>query len=202
MAWSARTRIGTTFAVLALATVVQFAGSLLVVDRPVDTPDAIVSLASHEWERLPLSASLATDNPNAVVILTQPRNVSAYNCHDCGRRLERLEALGIAPHRVRVLLLKQPGTYGEALACRAYVRDHPLKRLLVVTSPYHTRRALAAFRKVFAGTDVALGVTPASAYSPARPSRWWASGYDLWYVSYEWAALPYYLARYGVQPFW
>src|SRR5512146_2396106 len=29
------------------------AGTALVVSQPVDNPDAIVSLASHEWERLP-----------------------------------------------------------------------------------------------------------------------------------------------------
>ena len=68
---------------------------------------------------------------------------------------------------------------------------------MIVTTPYHTRRALAVFRSVFDGSGVEIGMAPASE-SPARPGRWWTTPYDRWYVAYEWAAIVYYAVKYRV----
>ena len=173
------------------------AGTLLVVRKPLNHPDAIVSLASHEWERLPATARLAHENPAASIILTLPEKVTIYNCHDCGGRLSRLQHLGIPPDRVHTLPLTSPGTYGEALAVLAFTHRNPVNRLLIVTTPYHTRRSLAAFRSVFAGSGVEIGVEPADS-SPARPTRWWATPYDRAYVVYEWAATADHAVRYHI----
>src|SRR5688572_11740283 len=177
------------------------AGSLLVVSRPVAMPDGIVSLASHEWERLPAAARLAGTNASATVILTLPQPVTPQNCHDCSGRVARLQRLGVSPERVEILPLSSPGTHGEALATLGFARRAGIHRLLIVTTPYHTRRALAVFQSVFRGTGVQIGVAPATASSPARPDRWWASPYDRWYVTYEWTASAYYALRYQV-PIW
>ena len=101
---------------------------------------------------------------------------------------------------MHVVSLVAEGTFGEALAVRDFVVSHGLKRVLVVTSPYHTRRTVAVFRKAFTGVEVQVGVQPASQYSEARPDFWWMSPYDRWYVAYEWAAQAYYLFHYGVTP--
>ncbi len=176
------------------------AGTLLVVARPLQRPDAIISLASHEWERLPAAAKLAHANPAALVILTLPQPATVHNCHDCNGRLDRLQRLGVAPQRVRIIPLTSPGTYGEALAARALVHRTPIHRLLIVTTPYHTRRSLAVFRSIFEGSRVEVGIEPATVSSPAQPSNWWAAPYDRAYVVYEWFAGLYYLLRYGVVP--
>jgi uncharacterized SAM-binding protein YcdF (DUF218 family) len=72
--------------------------------------------------------------------------------------------------------------------------------MLVVSSPYHTRRAFAVFRHVLTGTGVEVGVAPATLFSQARPELWWAAPYDRWYVAYEWAATVYYAVRHGILP--
>jgi len=182
---------------LVLAAGIRNGGTLLVVRQPLERPDAIVSLASHEWERLPAAARLARENPAASIILTLPEPVTIYNCHDCGGRIGRLQHLGIPADRVHTVPLTSPGTYGEALAVLAFTRRTPIKRLLIVTTPYHTRRSLSAFRAVFAGSGVELGVEPADS-SPARPTSWWATPYDRAYVAYEWAATAYYMVHYHV----
>jgi uncharacterized SAM-binding protein YcdF (DUF218 family) len=176
------------------------AGPVLVVRLPLAHADAIVALASHEWERLPLAARLAKDQPQAIVLLTVPELVTPYNCHDCTNRIDRLRHLGVDRARVRELQLTAPGTYGEALAVRAFVEKMDIRSLVVATSPYHTRRALAVFRQVFHGTGIEVGVEPASTTSPARPVWWWTAGYDRAYVAYEWAAIAYYTWQYGVGP--
>lgn len=172
------------------------AGTALVVSKQLAKPDAIVSLASHEWERLPVAASLASRFPQALVVLTLPARVNGFNCHDCANRLHRLELAGVPTDRVRVIPLKEGGTYGEALAVRRFVVGTQLKRVMVVTSPYHTRRSLATFSAALSPIGIAVGIEPATAMSPAKPDRWWLTAYDRAYVRYEWAGIAYYALRF------
>lgn len=180
----------------------SFAGTSLVVDRSVASPDAIISLASHEWERLPEMTRLAHRYPDSRVVLTLPPVIDQYNCHDCSHRVDQLVRNGVSARRIRVLPIKLSGTFGEAAVALEFAKHEHIKRLLVVTSPYHTRRALATFRTVFQGTAVDIGIKPASSTSPARPETWWRSPYDRWYVRYEWEAIAYYLVRHGVNALW
>ena len=190
---------GMVIAVAIVATL-QYAGTALVVNETVGQPDAIVSLASHEWERLPAAVALAGRYPDALVVLTHPQTVTKFNCHDCANRPRLLVNAGISTERIQVIGLTRGGTYGEAVATRDLVVARHFKSVLVVTSPYHTRRSLASFRKVLGGGG-AVGIAASSGTSPARPDRWWAAGYDRAYVGYEWAATLYYQLRYAV-PMW
>lgn len=178
--------------------VLSQAGTALVVERRVRQPEAIVVLASHEFERIPAAAALARQHPSSVVLLTVPRAVSEHNCQRCPFRPEWLAQEGVTLARVRTLPQTAANTREEALAVLAYRRRHPFGRLAVVTSPYHTRRSLGTFETIFANTGVEIGVYPATAFSPAAPRRWWLGRYDRGYVMYEWAALAYYRARFGV----
>lgn len=163
------------------------AGTALIVSHDLAAPDAILMLASHEWERLPAAAALAKKHPDALVLLTVPRVVTPYNCHECGERLERLEAQGVPVSRIRVLPRRVKNTHEEALALRTYAGAMKLSGVLIVTSPYHTRRTWATFTRVFSGSTTRLGVAPAAG-ARGTPERWWASAYDRHYVAYEWAA--------------
>lgn len=187
--------------VLALALagigVLRHAGTSLVVARDVGPPDAVVMLASHEWERLPAAAALARLYPSSVVLLTVPRVVTRFNCHLCGERVAWLEREGVAASRIIVLPDGVTNTYDEARATRHYLAGHPLRAVLVVTSPYHTRRALHVFEHVLGSTGAAVGVVPATG-AAGDPARWWMRKYDRWYVAYEWAALLEYRVKYGV----
>jgi uncharacterized SAM-binding protein YcdF (DUF218 family) len=194
--WTGRLVLAAAAVVIALAA--RYAGELLVVSHPIARADAIVSLASHEWERLPLVAQLAAAHPDARVLLTEPQPPTPHNCHDCANRVDRLGHLGVDAARVEVLPIRGQGTHGEALTVLAFAREAGLRRVMVATSPYHTRRSLATFRKVFETTGVEIGIEPATSDPPARPAIWWWPGYDRAYVPYEWAAIVNYAVRYGV----
>ena len=193
----ARRRLTVAVVLVAAAAllVLRNSGSALVVNAPIGAPDAIVSLASHEWERLPLAAQMARDHPGARVFLTQPPVVSRHNCHDCAGRVSYLTAQGVDPKRITLVPLKENSTYGEAIAIEAAIRGTEIRRLVIVTSAYHTRRALAVFRRVVRTDRVTIGVVPALADSRATPGRWWSSPYGRWYVTYEWCAIITYVAR-------
>ena len=185
---------------VAVALWASVAGVTVILQRPLAEPDAIVSLASHEWERLPVTAGLARRFPKAIVFLTLPTKVGLHNCHDCFHRVERLATLGVAPERVQIVRLTSEGTHGEAAAVRDLALRAPFHRLLIVTSVYHTRRAFATFARAFGGSDVALGVEPAWPTPRAHPRIWWLYPYDRWYVTYEWAGTISYVLRYGIDP--
>ena len=174
-----------------LAFFIDHAGTALVVSVPLENPEGVLVLGSHEWERLPAAVDIARASPGAVVFLSVPRAVTKYNCHDCEGRAARLVAAGIPQDRIVLLPDRVSNTRDEAAAARAECSRRHLRRLVVVTSPYHTRRARRTFARAFAGSGISVGVVP-SAASPARPGRWWAAAYDRAYVRYEWAALAYY----------
>lgn len=176
-------------AVVAFA--IDHAGTALIVAVPLEHPEAILVLGSHEWERLPAAVEIANAQPSALVFLTVPRVTTKYNCHDCANRAARLVGAGVAAARIVELPDPVTNTRDEAAAARAECARRNIRRLVVVTSPYHTRRARSTFQNAFAGTGVSLGFAPSGA-SPARPERWWAAAYDRAYVGYEWAAVTYY----------
>lgn len=174
------------------------AGTALVVRQPVGSPDAILTLASHEWERLPQTARFAREHPHAIVVLTDPPVITEANCHDCRGRNGALQRMGVDETRIHHVPIVAPGTHGEAAAARAFATAHGIRRLLIVTSPYHTRRSLSTFAEVFRGSGIELGVEAADVSPPIRPGHWWWAPYDRAYVAYEWAAVGFYWWKHGV----
>src|SRR5688572_537596 len=142
---------------------------------------------------------MARRSPNAVVLLTQPVTPTDDNCFRCTGRVAWLDSLGVTGDSVAIMPRRVKNTYDEALALAEYQKTHPFRRVVVVTSPYHTRRALAVFTAVL-GAKAVIGVEPASDFSPARPATWWAAAYDRAYVPYEWTALVWYAWQYDVNP--
>jgi uncharacterized SAM-binding protein YcdF (DUF218 family) len=182
-----------------MAGAAAISGEALVTTRHLTDPDAILALASHEWERLPEASRLALIYPDARVLLTEPVRPTAYNCYKCAERREWLASLGVDEARIVLLPRRVQNTYDEAVAAREYSREHGIHRLMIVTSPYHTRRTFATFSSVFSDVPIALGVL-AGVESPARPDRWWMASYDRGYVAYEWAALVWYAVGHQVSP--
>jgi len=106
----------------------------------------------------------------------------------------------VAKGRIEMLPELVTNTYDEAVAVATYCQQHSVSRLTVVTSPYHTRRALAIVRSVIDRSTTQVGISPAAPESWAGPGRWWQHPYDRAYVLYELAALTWYVVRHGVNP--
>ena len=189
--------VGVAFVVATLV-VLRAGGTALIVNKEIDRPDLIVSLASHEWERLPAAAEAAGRYPQASVILTLPPVVTRHRCHGCPFRAEFLVSLRVERERIRIVPVAESNTRGEARAVAAFMRAHGFHRVLVVTSAYHTRRALATFEHAMQADQAIVGVIAAGAKTWAAPERWWSRPYDRWYVTYEWTALTRDLMREAV----
>jgi uncharacterized SAM-binding protein YcdF (DUF218 family) len=127
--------------------------------------------------------------------------VTMTNCYRCAERVDWLVRAGVPRRRIVVLAPRVRNTHDEAAATFSYAATRGIHSVLVVTSPYHGRRALATFRTAFRGSPVRVGIETAMRESNAQPRVWWMRATDRAYVAYESAALVWYAARYGVFPF-
>jgi uncharacterized SAM-binding protein YcdF (DUF218 family) len=84
-----------------------------------------------------------------------------------------LEARGVPPSAIVPFSHKAADTREEAEVLRVLVSQKGWRRILLVTSNYHTRRARYIFRKVVPGS-VSLEVAAASD-SEFEPATWWES---------------------------
>jgi len=72
-------------------------------------------------------------------------------------------------------ILEEPlggDTWGNAIYTRQVLEEHGLRSAILVTSPYHARRAKLTFDAAYAGSGIALGVH-AAPDSQWRKLSWW-----------------------------
>ena len=167
--------------------------------------DALVVLSGSAAyaERAAAAARLYRDGRAPLVLLTNDGVLGGWSeAEQRNPRFVELAAAelrrgGVPEEAVRVLDARPTSTHDEAEAVRAYAEGRGLRSLLVVTSAYHSRRALWTWRRVFRGSGIVVGLEPAPAgrLTPAAWS-WWLSAEGWREVAGEHVKLVYYAARY------
>lgn len=143
-------------------------GHALVRADPVLPADAAVILGGAPRYRAPTAIRLLrAGTVGALVAVGGGRD--ALEAHRTARFLARQ---GVSPARVVVLTDPAPGTAEEAARCVRLAAERGWRRLLVVTSPYHTWRAGQLFDRRARRVGVAVGVVPATD-DPYDPDGWW-----------------------------
>lgn len=128
--------------------------------------DAIVLLAGNSRERGPVAAALFHDGYADRIILTNDGVCSSWstkynrNLFQVEWTEEDLVNAGVPRERIVRLPFYGSSTMHDALAVRGHVVQHDLKKLVLVTSDYHVRRALWSFREVFADHPVEMKAFP------------------------------------------
>lgn len=108
-----------------------------------------------------------------------------------------LEAAGVPPGQIVRLPLVVRSTYDEATALRAYVQQHSLASVLIVTSPYHALRSRWVFQRVMRGTGTRIEVTSIEpGIQSPLPTTWWHTRRGWQSVAGEYVKLVYYMIRY------
>lgn len=176
----------------------------LVVRAGVERADAMLVLSgSADYrERALWAARLFREGRAPRIILTddglrggwssaEQRNPFFYE-----RVRDELTHAGVPPERIEVLPERVSSTHDEASLARRYASSRGLRSLLVVTSPFHTRRALWTFSRVFDGSRVSVGVDAPPEGGQARAAGWWLSRHGWQSVGVEYPKLVYYRLRY------
>jgi Uncharacterized conserved protein len=113
------------------------------------------------------------------------------------RAQEELARAGVPSDSVEVLPDVVAGTHDEAIAVYNYATRKGIHSVLVVTSPYHTRRALLTMQRTFRDTGIVVGVerTENGEQTPS-PTTWWLHRRGWSAVALEYPKLIYYYWKY------
>ena len=178
---------------------------LLIVKSEIASADAIVVLSgsSTYLERADWAARLYREGRAPVIILTNDRLISGWDrveernpfFYELAAR--ELRKRGVPESKIQVVSNIALGTYEESLGLRDYATAHNLKRLLVVTSAYHSRRALWSMRRACEGSGIEVGIDgPPPGWQTPSPSTWWWHRWGWKVVAGEYGKIIYYRMRY------
>lgn len=179
-------------------------GDFLVVSDSLETADVIVVLSGHEAGRCLKAAELFLQGWSPKVVITKgnyPHEIEQLRRYGI-RQLEShekcdaiLKFLKIPKGAIEIIDGYNRSTADEAQKLRRYMRHQGLRRLIVVTSNFHTRRSRLLFRRVLKGTGTTTVVPAVSDYQ-FDPEQWWTRRRDSKALLWEYQKLIFYTLRY------
>jgi uncharacterized SAM-binding protein YcdF (DUF218 family) len=173
------------------------AGRYLVVETPLQPADAIVVLAGPRVERWLEGVELYREKVAPRILLSSGRieaAESALRARDIKfpREVDLIKDAMVQLHvpadRIETFPDGVDNTAAEASVTHGIASQRGWRRLIVVTSKYHTRRSLYAFEREFRGSGVQIQVH-ATRFDTARPDAWWKHRADFRYVISEYQKL-------------
>jgi uncharacterized SAM-binding protein YcdF (DUF218 family) len=178
---------------------------VLITEAPLEHADVIVVLggSANYRERAREAAQLQLQGRSDRVVLTndnlrgswssaQQRNPFFYE-----RSRDEINDAGVPLDRIDVLMTPVANTHDEAMLVRQYAEERRLRSVLVVTSAYHSRRALWVFTRVFRNSGIQIGLVSVrhGAESPT-PLTWWLTSRGWRSVPTEYIKMIYYVFKY------
>lgn len=181
------------------------AAQSLVVHADLPRADALLVLSgsSNYVERARWAARLYREGRAPLVLLTDDGQQGGWSDQEqrnpffVERAAQELRRGGVPAEKIEVLPGIVSSTYDEAAGLRSFAASRGLRSVLVVTSAYHSRRALWTMRRVLDGSKMEVGVDapPAGDESPA-PAMWWTRPRGWQMVAGEYPKMIYYRLRY------
>jgi uncharacterized SAM-binding protein YcdF (DUF218 family) len=177
-----------------------YGGRYLHQEDPLQKADAIFVLGGARVERwleaydlyragyAPL-IMLSPERPESAETLLRSRGVRFPSTAELQHNA--LLQLGVPASAILLPGGSVDNTAQEASLLRATAQARNWKRLIVVTSKLHTRRAGFSVRRALKGTGTEV-VMRASRYDPAQPAAWWRSRGDVRFYGSEWVKLMLY----------
>jgi uncharacterized SAM-binding protein YcdF (DUF218 family) len=182
---------------LTAAWFLYYGGRYLQHEDPLQKSDAIFVLAGTRAER-PLEAIDLYKEGYAPIVILSPGIVEDAEVQLAKRgvrfpRQDELQRDALVQSGLPAAAVLSTGGYvdntaQEANLLRAIGQTRGFRRVIIVTSKYHTRRSAFAFRRGLEGTGVQV-VMRASRYDLSDPARWWRHRSDLRFVLSEWQKL-------------
>ena len=187
-----RRTAGTTLASVVLALAAVFADEparwLIVTDPPRWADAAVVLAGDPDYERTKTAVRLLLEGQVRLLILTggEPGpGDSATSLRDVALRA------GVPAERIRMEQVSH-STYGSMVAIRPILEQERIRSVVVVTSPYHQRRAFWTARRTLRGVEVLSQPADPAGW---RPEGWWKTRWGRRIVFGEYARLAYYVLR-------
>ena len=181
------------------------AARFLIVRAEVQSPDAIIVLSGSGTylERASWAAKLYREGHAPLIVLTNDGVVSGWDNHEDRNPLfyelsmRRMQQEGVPSTRIQVVPGLASGTYDESLLIRDFAVEHRLHRVLIVTSGYHSRRALWSIQHACGGSGIEIGIDSAPpGWQTPSPWVWWSKRKGWKLVAGEYVKMIYYWTKY------
>ena len=178
----------------------------LIVSAPLASADAIVVLSGSSTyiERTQKAAELYRQGRASMVLLTDDHMRGGWssalqrNPYFVERATDKLIEQGVPAEKIRIVPGLASSTHDEALLVKDYATAQGMRSILIITSAYHSRRALRSLRQSFAGTGTVVGLEPVPPGSQTpSPGFWWLQLKGWRSVGGEYVKLIYYRLKYG-----
>ena len=178
-----------------------FLAERLIVEKPLDQADAILVLGGSKvyLERTNKAAELYKKGVAPKILLTDDggrggwSSVEQRNPPYVDLAKRELLAQGVPVENIEILQPQVSGTISEAQNLRKKIEETNWKRILIVTSAYHTRRSLWTFQTVLAENKIEIGIQPAPVgQQTPMPFVWWLSPFGWNLVAGEYVKSAYY----------
>ncbi len=179
-----------------------FLANFLIIEKPLEKADVILVLggsATYE-ERTERAAELFKKGIAPKILLTNDGEKGGWNKqlqrnpHFYERAKWRLIDLGIPENAIEILPEEVSGTIYEAKLLQKFAAENNLSSILIVTSAYHSRRALWTFERTFgAENQTQIGIeTPKTGIETPSRVLWWLSLRGWQFVGGEYVKMVYY----------
>ena len=149
-------------------------GSYLIVSSELQYANAIVVLSGGDESRMREALRLYNENYANLIVLTETGNVvEGYDhLHSFDMRVELLKN-GVPSGNIILIDQVATSTKEEALVVKELLTNRQLTSCIVVTDPYHTRRAYRIFDDIFADSGIKVMIHPTS-------NHWYTA--DTWFL--------------------
>jgi uncharacterized SAM-binding protein YcdF (DUF218 family) len=169
------------------------AGHYLVAEDPLARADVIVVLSGgRRDERVRQAAELHRAGYAPVVLLSGGEATLGIPTTAI---LERQALIHGIPREALLFERESTSTADQARLLRPLLEARGVRRALVVTSSYHSRRTRYLFGKLFAGSPVDIRIYPVQD-DLFHPERWWTREQDTESLVLEYIKLAVSVARY------
>jgi uncharacterized SAM-binding protein YcdF (DUF218 family) len=172
------------------------AGRHLVTEQPLAKADLVLVLSGQIPLRIPEGARIYHEGYAPKILLTNElKERGSEDLLRLGiripdtqeRAISLLEALRVPRSDILTIQERGDSTRSEMQTVARFLKSHPVKRMIIVTSKSHTTRAYRIFSAGL-GPGVLLIMHPVP-NDPFDPTRWWHDRLDAKEVVYEYEAL-------------
>jgi uncharacterized SAM-binding protein YcdF (DUF218 family) len=197
-------RNGILFAVIVLC-IVQFPifygfwltriGAFLVYKTPLKPADAILVLGGGKIDRVLQGIELFKKQYGRTILFTGEEQYPLYSppTHWALEAQKVALAHGVPKEKI-IAITGSRSTYDDAVLSKKVCEQHKLRSLIVVSEPFHTRRAYYVFRKVYRKEHINVMICPTQE-SWYDPKHWWQSEAALLATNEEYVKILYYLLK-------
>ena len=154
-------------------------GAYLIISSDLQAANAIVVLSGGDESRMSEALRLYNENYAKMIVLTETgQNIEGYSqLHSFDMRIVLLSN-GVPSGNILITDRRVSSTRDEALAVKNLMINQQMKSAIIVTDPYHTRRAFNVFIEKFKDTDIQLSIQPV--HNSWYNSRTWFLKLDGW----------------------